>query len=318
MRQALSAGLMLLAYALLPQTALAKDWRGIVPLKSTRADVERRFGKPDEWGGYNLKNERVSFNYGDGPCKGVYLKLGSDNCKCLAPEDAVMSIFVEPTGKQKVSDLRLDLTKFTRTPIRPFPHTFEYNNIAEGIAYTVDESENEVMHIDYYPSEADCKDIISKRAPEKRNSWRGLVPLISKRADVERVLGSPNRDWTTQATYETDYESVVATYSTGVCDPPGRGWNVPKGTLLELVVNPNPSFFLKELQLESSWYVRSEISPYPEIENPPKVWIYSDKKNGITIRTQSSVGGGGGEELVVGITYLPAQRDEKLRCRAAP
>ena len=299
---------------LLPQTALSKDWQGIVPLKSTRADVESRFGKPDKRGGYNVKDERVSFEYGE-PCKGLYRALGADNCKCLAADDAVMSIFVEPIIKRSISDLKLDMKNYSRRPVSPFPQTFVYANDEEGIVYTVDESENEVMHITYYPSAADCQDILVKRTPDSRNSWRGVVPLHSLRKDVEALLGPPAKDWTTQAAYDTDHESVVATYSSGECDGSARSWNVPKGTLLELVVNPNPSFLLKELHLEPSRYERSEIFPYPEVENPPSVWMYVDKKNGIRIRTQSSAAGGAGEELVVSITYLPAQRDEKLRCR---
>src|SRR5262245_38707185 len=90
------------------KSSVAKEWRGIVPLKSTRTDVEGQVGKPDKWGNYEFKVERVSFDYGNGPCKGLYLTLGEDNCKCLADDDAVMSIFVEPTVKRKISDLKLD------------------------------------------------------------------------------------------------------------------------------------------------------------------------------------------------------------------
>ena len=127
-----------------------KAWRGIVPLKSTRADIERRFGKPDKWGGYDLKDERVSFDYGDGTCKGLYLSLGADNCKCLANEGAVMSIFVELVTKRRASDLKLDVKTFKKTPISPFPHTFEYYDPTEGIVYTVDEGDDEIKHITYF------------------------------------------------------------------------------------------------------------------------------------------------------------------------
>jgi hypothetical protein len=227
-------------------------------------------------------------------------------------EGAVMSIFVEPTIKRKISDLNLDMKKFIRTPITPFPQTFEYHNSEDGLVYTVDESENEIMHITYYPSPVDCQDIISKRAPKIRNSWRGLVPLRSTRKDLERLFGSAHRDGTTLVTYKTDYETIVATYSDGNCD--ASDWNVPKNTLIELAVNPNPSFLLKELYLDSSRYERSEIFPYPELDNPPKVWNYIDNLNGIVIRTQSTRGGGD-EELVVSISYVPANRDEQLRCK---
>lgn len=292
--------------------ASTKDWRGIVPLRSTRADVESRFGKPDKWGGYDFEGERVSFDYGDGPCKGLYLALGQDNCKCLANDDAVMSIFVEPTVKRKASELRLDLKGFRKTPISPFPQTFEYFNASEGIAYTVDEVEDEIKHITYYPSTLDCQNIISERGARERNSWRGVVPLHSSRQEVEKLLGPPKSTGESVVRYETDHERIVAHYSDGTCT--GQEWNVPQKTLLELTVNPDPSFLLKELHLDPSRYERNEIFPYPEIADPPRVWNYVDATNGIKIRTQATARGGN-EETVVSITYLPAKRDDKLRCK---
>ena len=302
-----------LALVLIPQTAWSKAWRGIVPLKSTRVDIEHRFGKPDKWGGYDLKDERVSFDYGADKCKGVYLSLGADNCKCLANEGAVMSIFVEPTTKRRASDLNLDVKAFQKTPISPFPHTFEYYNPTEGIAYTVDEVDDEIKHITYYPSLEDCQEIIAKHAQRNRNSWRSLVPLHSNRRDVERMLGTRSSGRQTLVTYNTDYESVVAKYSDGKCGAQGSNWNVAAGTLIELVVNPNPGFLLKELHLDSTRYKREEISLNPEINDAPKVWTYIDSSNGIIIRTQSNRGRQG-DEIVVSIKYLPSKKDDRLRC----
>ena len=303
----------MLALALIPQTAWSKPWRGIVPLKSTRVDIERRFGKPDRWGGYDLKDERVSFEYREGTCKGLYLSLGADNCKCLANEGAVMSILVEPLTKRRASDLKLDLKTFKKTPINPFPHTFEYYNLTEGVVYTVDDVDDEIKHITYYPSVEDCQEIIAKRAQRNRNSWRGLVPLHSNRRDVERLLGARSPSQQTLVTYNTDYENVVAKYSDRKCDIPSSDWNVAAGTLIELVVNPKPSFFLKELHLDSTRYKREEIAPNPEINDAPKVWTYIDSSNGIIIRTQSNRGREG-DEIVVSIKYLPSKKDDGLRC----
>ena len=299
---------------LLPIDSIAKEWRGIIPLKSTRADVERRFGKPDKWGDYEFNDERVSFDYGDGPCKGLYVALGKDHCKCLADENTVMSIFVEPTVRRKVSDLKIDMRNFRRTPISPFPNTFEYDNTKEGITYTVDELNGEIKHVTYYPSPSDCEEIISRRGSARRNSWRGLVPLQSNRKNVEALLGPARRDLGT-VTYETSRERIVAQYADGRCDASSPGWNVREDTLIELTVNPTPSFLLQELDLDTRQYERREISPYPEIDNPAHVWIYTDNLRGITIRTQSSRGDGG-EEVVVSITYGPERKDEKLRCNS--
>lgn len=300
---------------LLPAESIGKGWRGVIPLKSTRADVERRFGKPDKWGDYEFNDERVSFDYGDGPCKGDYVALKENNCKCLAAENTVMSIFVEPTVSRKFSDLKIDLTDFRRTPISPFPNTFEYDNPKEGITYTVDEPNNKLKHVTYYPSPTDCEDIIMRKGSPLKNSWRGLVPLHSDREKVEALLGPARRDLRT-VTYETNHERIIAQYADGRCDVSSSGWNVREDTLIELTVNPTPGFLLQELDLDTREYERREIFPFPEIDNPPHVWIYIDNVHGITIRTQSSRGGE--PEVVVSLSYGPKKEDEKLRCNKKP
>jgi hypothetical protein len=223
-----------------------------------------------------------------------------------------MSIFVEPTVRRKISDLKIDMANVRRTPISPFPSTFEYDNPKEGITYTVDEHNNEVKHVTYYPSPTDCEDIIIRRGSARKNSWRGLVPLQTNRAKVELLLGPARRDLQT-VTYETDHERIVAQYADGRCDASSSGWKVPEDTLIELIVNPTPGFLLQEFDLDTRQYERREIFPYPEIENPPHVWIYVDNVHGITIRTQSTRGERG-QEVVISLTYGPEGKDEKLRC----
>ena len=291
---------------------VAKDWSGIIPLKSNRTDVERRFGKPDERGGYEFKDQRVNFEYAEaGPCRDLYLTLGKDNCKCLVEKDTIMSIFVEPTVKRKFSDLKLDLTGFQRTAIAPFPYSFEYDNKAEGIYYNVDESEDQIKHITYYPSPLDCQQVIRRLAPSYRNSWRGLVPLHANRADVEKLLGPPQRSWGKTVAYDTDHEVVTVKYSQGSCGSQDAGWNVPNDTVVELVVGQRLSFLLSRLNLDLQRYERHEQYPIPAAANPSKVVNYIDKDSGIDIRVQSN----GGPEEVVSITYLPAAKDETFRCQ---
>ena len=52
--QIIRVGLLLLMF--LVPTVGAKEWRGITPLKSTRADVERLLGKPNQLGRYEIQN----------------------------------------------------------------------------------------------------------------------------------------------------------------------------------------------------------------------------------------------------------------------
>ena len=62
------------------KAATGKEWRGIVPLKSTRTEIERVFGAPKytSYSGayYSLAKEIVVFDYQTTPCKEDQLGLG--------------------------------------------------------------------------------------------------------------------------------------------------------------------------------------------------------------------------------------------------
>ncbi len=303
----------LIVAALIFSSAIAhgKDWRGIVPLKSSRSEVERRFGQPDEWGYYNFKDERVSIEYSEGPCRGLYISLGRDNCKCLVPRDTVMSIFSESKGNHSFSELRLDLGRFSKTGIAPYPHTFTYENPSEGIDYGVDESEDRIVHITYYESPRDCQYIIDSLGPERRNSWNSIIPLHTSRSEVEKRLGLPERRFDATYAYETASETITIKYSADKnCANQSEKWNVPKDTVLELVVGQRLPFLLARLNLDPRRYDRVEqIST--EVSAVPQLVKYMDKSSGIEILTRLNAG----VEEVVSITYLPAERDFGLRCK---
>src|SRR5215211_7734523 len=91
------------ALAIFRLEVFATEWRGIIPLISTRADVERLLGKPKELGRYEVNGERADIIYSDGPCKGWYYSLEKTNCKCLVLKDTVLSIYVEPDQTLKFS-----------------------------------------------------------------------------------------------------------------------------------------------------------------------------------------------------------------------
>lgn len=299
-----------MALVVLAQDSMAKDWRGIVPLKSTRADVERLLGKPNELGVYQFDNERASIDYSLGECGGLYRPLEKDNCKCMLAKDTVLSVYVEYEIRPSFSALKIDRRKYTRSPIVSGPDMFSYSNRTEGLIYTVDESDDKLMEVVYLPAAKDCENLLSRNAPKHRNSWRGLVPLHSNRRGVEALLGAPGRSWETSAAYDMEYETVTVKYSKGNCDAPSTEWNVPKDTVVEFVVTPRLSFLLRHLNLDLERYQRQELFPLPEIPKPPKVVNYINHRDGIAIRAQSD----GGSEEVISITYLPATKDEQLRC----
>jgi hypothetical protein len=78
------------------QSVFAKEWRGIVPLRSVRADVERLLGPPSQaspyWSYYILPGELAVVHFQSMSCK--------DSCRVGwdVPIDTVIGIGVIPKG----------------------------------------------------------------------------------------------------------------------------------------------------------------------------------------------------------------------------
>ena len=123
-----------------------------MPLKSTRADVERLLGKPNGLGRYEFDNERAYIDYARGCDQ-------PNDCVCLVPKDTVISIFVTLETDLKWSALKLDRSKYKKSRSAHLPSILNFTNDEEGITYTVDEADEEVMHITYLPSARDCKNL---------------------------------------------------------------------------------------------------------------------------------------------------------------
>src|SRR5687768_6482964 len=90
--------------------ASAQEWRKIVPMKSTRADVERLLGPGDRSNGvvYELTDGVLSIEYSSGPCRKE--RRGGWN----VPEGVVISFSFSAKNKQRESDLKLNRKKFRR------------------------------------------------------------------------------------------------------------------------------------------------------------------------------------------------------------
>jgi hypothetical protein len=131
----------LLAFCL-PTIAQAKAWRGIVPFKSTRADVERLLGLPGKHGRYQFDMERASIEYASaGPCHPV------NGCLCFVSENTVTSIYVELEVEMRFSTLKIDKKKYKKYISPQNPALASYSNDEEGIIYTVED--DDVTTIEY-------------------------------------------------------------------------------------------------------------------------------------------------------------------------
>lgn len=160
----------------LPTIAQAKAWRGIVPLQSTRADVERLLG-PGTNGHYQFDEERVHVNYaGEGKCNPV------NGCLCFLSKDTVISIYVELEVEMRFSRLNIDKKKYEKFVSPKDPSEATYSNDKEGIIYTVNEENDDVTAIEYLPTAKDCQEVIrrAKRAGVQSSRRKAKIGQLSK------------------------------------------------------------------------------------------------------------------------------------------
>lgn len=132
--------------------------------------------------------------------------------------------------------------------------------------------------------------------------WKGIVPLHSTRADVERLLGPPVRPCQTGCSYDTKNEGVFVLYSGRLCgnDEQDR-WRVPPDTVISLTIYPAVKPKLSDLKLNLRRFTKTKD---PELRG---YLTYTSKRRGVTYEVSDT-------RVVLGIEWFPASKDESLRC----
>lgn len=76
----------------------------------------------------------------------------------------------------------------------------------------------------------------------KPKGWRGIIPLHSTKADVERLFDSSANHECVRSTciYYLRDANVQFNYSLGDCKSDRGVWDVPADTVLWITVNPKP------------------------------------------------------------------------------
>lgn len=129
-------------------------------------------------------------------------------------------------------------------------------------------------------------------------AWRGIVPLHSTRADVERLLGPPNlEEWG----YQIEGELVFITYSSGGCEEGVSGrWNTPPNTVVEIRVSPNREVSLADTLPPGRTFEQIYAIEKTEID-------YLDAEEGVQYTARDG--------LILAVTYIGSAADEKqLSC----
>ena len=140
----------------------AKEWCGIVPLHSTRADVERLLKvKPEGCKSnaclYDLPDKTVFVFYADEPT----CRNDDVTTSWKVPRDTVIQFTVRFKTPQTFSALDIDVTKYDRVPDKELHGLVYLSDYVEGIR--MDTSGDTVRGITYYPAASDAK----LRCPQK-------------------------------------------------------------------------------------------------------------------------------------------------------
>ena len=152
----------------------ARGWNGLVPLHSTRADVERLLGAPTDVLSRNMTfyrnaNETVIITYATGaPCG-----IGDRYSQWRVPANTVESILVTPVKELPVSQLSLDESKFEKASGGHTSEDVYYVNDQDGISIRV--YLGAVMSMSFYPGRIDAGLRCSGAQPAKRDCT-GFTP----------------------------------------------------------------------------------------------------------------------------------------------
>jgi hypothetical protein len=145
-------GTMMLTILVSATTTSGNGWKGIVLLRSSRTEVERKLGPPVEPCGemcrYKTRNEDVDVRYSTQPCG------ETDNNRWRVPTGTVVSITVQPHVWPRLKDLKLNLRKLEKTKDPELSGYTHYTNEREGISYSVTET-GRVYSIYWYPVSED-------------------------------------------------------------------------------------------------------------------------------------------------------------------
>lgn len=121
-----------------------QDAFGLVPLHSTRTDVERLYGISDDSCRciFRTTTDNIEVAYASSPCAGF---ISGWN----VPKDTVLSFKVTPYVPLLISDLAMDLNGFVRRSSPEDIVTTYYTNVKQGIVYAV--QDRHVIYVRYFP-----------------------------------------------------------------------------------------------------------------------------------------------------------------------
>ncbi len=125
-----------------------QSWKGIVPLVTTKEQIEKTLGHPNAGGFYEFDDKRVFIKYVETQCEEI------KRCDCLVPRGTVQFVDIEIYYDLYLKDLKLNKKVFTKTRNSHLPDVYTYSNHKSGLVYEV--QDGKVTHIYYYESTNTC------------------------------------------------------------------------------------------------------------------------------------------------------------------
>ena len=131
-----------------------REWRSIVPLKSTRADVEKLLGIASKQCrcAYYSEEINVFVVYAEGDCR------SGGTAGWNVPPDTVIRFDVVPGKERNLSKLGINLEKYTKMDDPEVKNAVYYFNEVDGITIAMNKVTNEVLEIHFGPTAEQKKD----------------------------------------------------------------------------------------------------------------------------------------------------------------
>lgn len=154
-------------------TAEAKGWRGIVPLHTTRFQVEQLSGPPTEQTSpysvvYKTPTETVEVDYTNGRPSGIGEKYG----QWRVSRDIVTEIYISPVPGSPLSQLTIDESRYQKFIVGHLSET-RYIDALEGEALMV--LGNEIRSISYFAA-ADDSHLACPGSPQPNHTNCEYIP----------------------------------------------------------------------------------------------------------------------------------------------
>ena len=139
--------------------------------------------------------------------------------------------------------------------------------------------------------------------------WRGIVPLHSTRADVERLLGPPDTNRGSAIFYTVDFSIVMFEFPQASCGHAGSLWNVASNIVTDIWVTRKP---LHEIRL-SDVNVSTGFRTQKDVELDYIVYYINDAE-GVSYEVDTRYGTDANGAVVALTKYFAPAKEHNLQC----